>query len=127
MNFKDGTPIYMQIAERLSDEILAGRYAPDERVPGVREYSALLEVNVNTTVKAYDLLSGRGILYTRRGLGYFVTVDAPDLIHSERRNRFFADDLPELFARMRSLGITAEDVAERWKKWLAEATIPPVL
>ena len=48
MTFKDGQPIYQQIAERLADEVLSGD-PPETRVPGVREYSALLEVNVNTT------------------------------------------------------------------------------
>ncbi len=51
MNFRDGQPIYLQIAERLMDEILAGQYSADERVPGVRDYSALLQVNVNTRLR----------------------------------------------------------------------------
>ena len=38
MNFHEGYPIYLQIAERLMDEILAGLYKSDERVPGVREH-----------------------------------------------------------------------------------------
>ena len=76
MTFKDGQPIYQQIAERLADEVLSGAYPPETRVPGVREYSALLEVNVNTTVKAFDLLAQRGIIYARRGMGYYVANDA---------------------------------------------------
>ena len=66
MNFKDGLPIYIQIAERLSDEILAGHYVADMRVPGIREYAALLEVNVNTAVKAFDQLDSCGILKTSK-------------------------------------------------------------
>ena len=62
MNFKEGLPIYVQIAERLSDEILSGMYEADARVPAVREYSSLLEVNVNTAVKAFDLLRRRGVI-----------------------------------------------------------------
>ena len=50
MIFKEGLPIYVQMAERLSDEILQGTYVVDAKIPGVREYSALLEVNVNTAV-----------------------------------------------------------------------------
>ena len=29
MNFRDGLPIYQQIADRLMDEILAEKYLPD--------------------------------------------------------------------------------------------------
>ena len=80
MNFKDGQAIYIQIADRLSDEILNGTYPPDGRVPGVREYSSMLEVNVNTAVKAFDYLSQQGVLYNRRGLGYFVSPEAHSII-----------------------------------------------
>ena len=54
MIFKESQPIYVQIAERLSDEIFSEHFKVDERIPGVREYSTLLEVNINTAMKAYD-------------------------------------------------------------------------
>ena len=65
MNFSNDKAIYVQIAERLSDEILAGKYKEDERIPSVREYAVLLEVNANTTVKAYDLLATDEIIYNK--------------------------------------------------------------
>ena len=76
MNFSNDKAIYVQIAERLSDEILAGKYKEDERIPSVREYAVLLEVNANTAVKAYDLLATDEISDRRRGLGYFVSAEA---------------------------------------------------
>ncbi len=85
MTFKEGQPIYVQIAERLADEIASGRYGADDRVPSVREYSVLLEVNVNTTVKAYELLARLGVIYNRRGMGYYVAEDAAARIRAERR------------------------------------------
>lgn len=112
MTFKDGQPIYVQIAERLADEILAKRYRADERVPGVREYSVLLEVNVNTTVKAYDLLAMRGIIYNKRGMGYFVSADAERLIRYTRRHDFFSEFVPEVRRRMRLLGISIEELTK---------------
>lgn len=112
MTFKDGQPIYVQIAERLADEILAQHYCAGERVPGVREYSVLLEVNVNTTVKAYDLLAMRGIIYTKRGMGYFVSPDAERLIRYTRRHDFFEDFVPDIRRRMRLLGITIEELTK---------------
>ena len=63
MDFSNDKAIYIQIAERLCDEILAGKYREDERVPSVREYAVLLEVNTNTTVKSYDQLASEGIIY----------------------------------------------------------------
>lgn len=125
MNFKDGLPIYIQIAERLSDEILAGAYPADGRVPAVREYSALLEVNVNTTAKAFDLLVQRGVLYNRRGLGSFVSPDARRLIFETRRREFMERDLPELFRRMRQLGLSPADLQALWDANGAPPTSEP--
>ena len=105
MIFKEGLPIYVQMAERLSDEILQGTYVVDAKIPGVREYSALLEVNVNTAVKAYDYLSQRGIIYPRRGLGYFVSPEARNLILNARREEFRKEVLPDFIRRMRLLDI----------------------
>lgn len=115
MNFKESVTIYAQMAERLSDEILQGKYAADEKIPGVREYSALLEVNVNTAIKAYDLLSTRGIIYNRRGLGYFVSPDARQIILDARRTEFLHDFLPEFLRRMRQLGISMDTIEEAYR------------
>lgn len=121
MNFKEGLTIYAQMAERLSDEILQGKYAADEKIPGVREYSALLEVNVNTAIKAYDLLSSRGIIYNRRGLGYFVSPNAREIILQARREEFMQDVLPDFLRRMHQLGVSIETVEAAYRDYLDAA------
>ena len=121
MNFKEGLTIYAQRAERLSDEILQGKYAADEKIPGVREYSALLEVNVNTAIKAYDLLSSRGIIYNRRGLGYFVSPNAREIILQARREEFMQDVLPDFLRRMHQLGVSIETVEAAYRDYLDTA------
>lgn len=57
MAFSNDKAIYLQMADRLSDEILAGTYKAFDRIPSVREYAARLGVNANTAVKAYEQLS----------------------------------------------------------------------
>jgi DNA-binding transcriptional regulator YhcF (GntR family) len=98
------------MADRLCDEILAGKYQDDDRIPSVREYSVLLEVNTNTAVKAYDELARANIIYNKRGLGYFVTPGAKKQILKERKKEFMKERLPELFRQMQLLSITLEDV-----------------
>lgn len=120
MNFREGQPIYQQIAERLMDEILAGKYISDERIPGVREYSLLLQVNVNTTVKAFDILARQGIIYNKRGLGSFVSAEAVDIIHRLRSDDVLNGMLHELARQMRLLNIPMDKVTERLKKLLNE-------
>ena len=100
------------MADRLCDEILSGAYKDDDRIPSVREYAVLLEVNTNTAVKAYDELSRANIIYNKRGLGYFVTPGAKKQILKERKREFMKERLPELFRQMQLLGITLEDVKD---------------
>ena len=118
MNFNNEKAIYVQIADRLCDEILSGKYNDDERIPSVREYAVLLEVNTNTAVKAHDLLASSGIIYNRRGLGYFVTAGTKGQITDERKKEFMKETLPRVFRSMKMLGIDISDIVKAWKDGL---------
>lgn len=110
MTFNNEKAIYVQMADRLCDEILAGTYKDDDRIPSVREYAVMLEVNTNTAVKAYDELARANIIYNKRGLGYFVTLKAREQILQVRKKEFMEQKMPEMFRQMRLLGISKEEV-----------------
>ena len=110
MTFTNEKAIYLQMADRLCDEILAGTYKDDDRIPSVREYAVMLEVNTNTAVKTYDELARANIIYNKRGLGYFVTPGAKEQILQTRKKEFMDDKLPEMFRQMKLLGINKEEV-----------------
>ena len=116
MTFSNDKPIYLQMSDRLCDEILSGVYKDDDRIPSVREYAVLLEVNTNTAVKAYEQLAREEIIYNKRGLGYFVTPGAKKQILKARKKEFMKERLPELFRQMRLLDITIEDITSEWEK-----------
>ena len=109
MTFSNDKPIYIQMADRLCE------YQDDDRIPSVREYSVLLEVNTNTAVKAYEQLAREEIIYNKRGLGYFVTKGAKKQILKARKKEFMKERLPELFRQMALLDITIEDVVDAYK------------
>lgn len=115
MKFKESRPIYLQIADRICDEIHQGIYPEDGRIPSVREYAALVEVNANTVVRTYDYLQSQEIIFTRRGLGYFVNPGAKKKIFTLRKSAFLAEELPEFFKQLRSLNIPIEDVVKMYK------------
>ena len=121
MTFNNDKAIYLQMADRLCDEILAGTYADDDRVPSVREYAVALEVNTNTAVKAYEALARDGVIYNRRGLGYFVTPGARATIMEQRRRAFLGDTLPAMLRQMRLLGIGIDEVMSSWNSTATEA------
>lgn len=121
MNFNNDKAIYLQIADRLCDEILMDRYTENGRVPSVREYSVLLEVNTNTAVRSYEALSTAGIIFNKRGLGYFVSPGAKQRIIGERREEFMKQRLPELFRSMQLLDISISDVDAAWNTFSKQA------
>ena len=114
MMFTNDKPIFQQMADRLCDEILALTFQDDDRIPSVREYAVMLEVNTNTAVKAYEQLARENIIYNKRGMGYYVTPGAREQILQERRKAFLEQTLPELFRQMRLLGLSMKDVEETW-------------
>ena len=120
MIFTNDKAIFIQMADRLCDEILAEKYKDDDRIPSVREYAVMLEVNANTAVKAYDELSRANIIYNKRGLGYFVTPGAKKQILKDRKKEFMKERLPELFRQMQLLGITLEDVKSEYTATFGE-------
>lgn len=114
--FSNELPIYLQICERIANEILAETYSSDDRIPSVRAYSTMIQVNVNTAAKAYEQLADDGIIYQRRGMGYYVTAGARDKIMEQRREKFRNSTLQKLFEDMQLLGITIDDIVSEYNK-----------
>ena len=118
MNFKDNKPIYIQIAEHICDDVLAGIYRADERIPSVREFAASVEVNANTVVRSYDYLQQSGIIYNKRGLGYFVADGAAKIITDMRRKQILGDELSLMFSRMATIGISPDELQSLYTEYL---------
>jgi len=115
MDFKEIQPIYMQIADWACEQILLNKWKADERAPSVRDLGALLEVNPNTVVRAYDFLQSKEILVNKRGIGSFIAADAADKIREFRKERFFEEELPVVFKTMKLLCIDIEEIVKRAK------------
>ncbi|MCM1109898.1 MAG: GntR family transcriptional regulator [Clostridium sp.] len=119
MTFNDNNKaIYLQLADLVCDRILRGVYPEGERIPSVRELASEMEVNVNTMMRAFDSLQQRGLIFNRRGIGYFVADNAPVAILSERREKFFTTEADYFFNRLKIFGITPARLAELYNNYL---------
>jgi GntR family transcriptional regulator/MocR family aminotransferase len=65
-------PLFLQVADAIANDIRRGRLRPDDALPGSRELAALLGLNRNTIVAAYEELAAQGSVRTRVGGGTFV-------------------------------------------------------
>lgn len=116
MEFRKQKPIYLQIADRLMEQILNGEPAAEERMPSVRDVAASMGVNPNTVMRTFDFLQGEEIIYNRRGVGYYVTTDAKKKILAEQRREFIEVELPLIRKKMQLLGIDCEDIIGKNQK-----------
>ena len=110
MEFRKQKPIYLQIADRLMERVLAGELKGDDRMPSVRDVAVNMGVNPNTVMRTFEQLQSEEIIYNRRGVGYFVSPDAKKRILAEQRREFLEEELPLIKQKMQMLGITFEDV-----------------
>ena len=117
MKFKESKSIYLQIADRICDEILQGKYKEEERIPSVREYAATVEVNANTVVRSFDYLQGQDIIYNKRGLGYFVASGGRERILELRKDVFLKEELPEFFRQLKTLDISMKEIEKMYKDY----------
>jgi DNA-binding transcriptional regulator YhcF (GntR family) len=110
MDFKNQKAIYLQIAERIMDQILSGQYPEGGKLPSVREYAAEVEVNVNTVARSFEWLQNQDVVVTRRGLGNFVNEGARQIVLELRKREFFNEQVPEFFRTMKTLGVTLNEI-----------------
>lgn len=120
--FKDNDKaIYLQIADRICDDILAGRQADESRLPSVRDYAASVEVNANTVMRSYDYLASIDVIYNKRGIGYFVSPGAGATVARRRRDELFRGRLNDVFADLHLLGIDPDTLKSEYVKYLESA------
>lgn len=123
MNFKESKAIYLQIAERICDEILLLQYKEEERIPSVREYATIVEVNANTVMRSFDYLQLQSIIYNKRGIGYFVASGARELILSLRRNAFLKEEVAYFFKQLHTLDISIDEIRVMFGEFIKKQNI----
>lgn len=115
--------LFVKIAERLCDDILAERCREGDRVPSVRELAAEYEVNTNTALRAFEVLQRDGILLQQRGIGMLVAKGAKRKILNARKKEFLQREMPEFLHRLDLLGLTIDDVCIAWQEYKEQPNI----
>jgi len=106
----ENRPIFLQIAERIEEDILAGRLAEEEQVPSTNQFAALYQINPATAAKGVNLLVDQGILYKKRGMGMFVATGSRERLMEKRRELFFEQYVVAMLREAKRLGIEEEQV-----------------
>ena len=108
--WNDKQPIYRQLRDRVVAMILDGVLKEGDPLPSVRNVAAEYRVNPLTVLKGYQQLVDEDFVESRRGLGMFVKTGARNLLLQGERQKFLAEEWPQIQANIQRLGLTPEDL-----------------
>ena len=111
--FDDRSPIYLQIADKIKEDILSGALGEDEQVMSTNQYASFYRINPATAAKGFQQLVEEGVLYKRRGIGMFVSPDAREKLRGQRRERFFEEVVDAMITEARVIGISLDEIVRR--------------
>lgn len=107
---EEGRALFLQIAESVEDSIIDGSLAEEAQAPSTNELAAFYRINPATAAKGVAMLTDKGVLYKRRGIGMFVAPGARELLMNERRTAFADRFVEPLLAEARKLGLGPDDL-----------------
>ncbi len=110
MEFKNTKGIFLQIADSISEKVLEGKFSPGDKIPSVRELANEMGVNPNTVMRTYNELQTRNIIDNKRGMGFYVNINAVSIIRQWKKKEFFENDLPLIIRQTRILNITIDEL-----------------
>ena len=114
IDFLPDKPIYQQLIERISGEIIRGTLEPGEKLPSVRDYAVEAGVNANTMQRVYKELEQMGITETKRGQGSFVTVDEEkiSLLRDEMKDQL----VTAFIQNTKAFGFTTAEIVQHLQR-----------
>jgi len=107
----DTRPIFMQIAERIENDIIEEALLEETQVPSTNQFAVFYQINPATAAKGVNLLVDQGILYKRRGIGMFVTSGARAVLMEKRKEQFYEQYVVTMIREAEKLGITVEQLS----------------
>ena len=109
-NLNSERPIYAQIMERITLDIVSGIYPPGARLPSVRDLAQDAGVNPNTLQKALSELERTGLVISQRTSGRFITEDLT-MVEKVKQN-LASMQIREFLEKMEHIGFTKETIIQ---------------
>ena len=113
-NLNPEYPIYTQIMQHITSDIISGAYTPGSKLPSVRELAQTAGVNPNTMQKALSELEHTGLLYSQRTSGRFVTEDLAMI--EQVKTQIASQQVKEFLLKMEHLGYSKQTIIQLIEK-----------
>jgi len=112
LDFRSRQPIYIQIVERIRQQVARGDLQPGDQLPTVRQLAADLRVNFNTVARAYRLLDEAGLISTQHGRGTYVWETPSPEITQHLRSQGLHEMSGQFVQEALGLGYTPDEIAK---------------
>ncbi len=110
MEFDNTIPIYVQVIQEIKREMIRGKLPPGEKMPSARDLALQYQINPNTANRIYKELEAEALVFTKRGLGTYVTEEPKVLIRI--REEIAAKQLQEFISQMKAIGFSKEELLQ---------------
>lgn len=115
MEFNENQAIYLQIADYFCENILQKKWQEGEKIPSIREIAVQVEVNPNTAMRTFNYLQDKGIIFNKRGIGYFVADNGFEKTLELKKEQFVQEELPQMFRTMELLRMSFIDIEKQFE------------
>ncbi|MCZ8534437.1 GntR family transcriptional regulator [Psychrobacillus psychrodurans] len=110
--FDHDKPIYLQIREKIEDQIVNDQLKEGEQAPSTNQLVSFYKINHATVSKGINQLVEEGILFKKRGIGMFVAEGAKGMLVQKRKDAFVDDYIVGLVREAEKLGITEKEIVQ---------------
>ncbi|MDF4707664.1 GntR family transcriptional regulator [Vibrio sp. OULL4] len=112
-HWHDRQPIFRQLADQITQQILQGIWKEGEALPSVRSISADMKINHLTIMKGYQLLVDEGLVEKKRGQGMFVAQGAIQQLRSAEKARFLEQQIPQIADTLQRLDMSVDELVQQ--------------
>lgn len=106
---KSDTPIYEQVYVQIASQILNGELEANYCLPSIRTIAREVGISIITIKKAWELLEADGLIYTRTGIGSFVSEQAKNQLN-EKKYEFVVERFRKDAVFYRELNTSREEL-----------------
>lgn len=108
--FDQDKPIYVQIREKIEDQIVDEQLKEGEQAPSTNQLVSFYKINHATVSKGVNQLVEEGILFKKRGIGMFVAEGAREKLIQKRKDAFLDNFVVGLVQEANKLGISNQEL-----------------
>ncbi len=114
--FDQDKPIYLQIREKIEDQIVNQQLKEGEQAPSTNQLVSFYKINHATVSKGVNQLVEEGILFKKRGIGMFVAEGAREKLIQKRKDAFLDNYVVGIVQEAEKLGISTQELFDLIKK-----------